>query len=246
MKVHHFSAFNLKGGASLPAGYKAVGIHPSSEVDLVQVDNDKLTVMGLVPTNPANTVKLTALRSYRDTGLDVAEKDQVGGYLAVVCYEECDDLENPGPRRPFTFGVRLDLAAFGATTINAATLVQRVPFMGRQQLALYLKRSTTGADLNVVVRGVRYFDRDQLVKIINAGDGPTVPYVDELQDSWWGGAAAAPVSAIDGTTVLGRTIYIGGGGDLQECYDEFEIWAYGAAGGFAYIAGEALGDRADT
>ncbi len=162
-----------------------------------------------------------------------------GVRLALRLYRDCEALIPPGPRAPTTRRVRVPAAAI-PTTIGTANLVLALPFHGRRQATFFIKRTTNAADLFFYVRGVqnRYPDEMQ------TGDGlvDKVHSDESALDSWWALGGAAPLSNDAGTT-LSAVRHCGGGGDLQESYDELQLWIYGAAGGDANIHAESFGER---
>lgn len=251
MKILSFPNFNFNGSTTLPTGFVAVGIAPGSLVDICSVGGYRLGPMSLVPWAHS----LTALRGLRtrpsDGGSGTAFPQDQLDLLQLVGYEKCDALVPPGPRAPATVAGSI-LNGQLQTTAPNANLLLRLPFMGRRMAAFHISRRQLTADLNIVIRGVRYVPRE----IYAGGAGATVyqSMYDEVVDTLWAGTGARPLSTVGeivlndtqyGTNVaLGRTIYVGGV-DNQEVYDELELYVYGAsdAGSDVFATGEAFGEH---
>lgn len=238
MKILSFPGFNFDGSANVPDAdqFTAFGIAPSSEVDTCIVGGQLLGPCAVVPSSS----KLEAVRAPRSPLASFARGDQVGQTLALVCYEKCDVSVPPGPRAMTRVSRYLTTGEWGATALTAGRAL-RLPFSGRRHGMFSVKRSLneTSGDTNLVVRGVRYVDREQFRK-----NSALKPFVEEKLDTVWGGAGAQPVSTVEATTALGRMVYFGGY-DNAEAFDEVELYVWGAdqTQGDIYCVGEAWGER---
>jgi hypothetical protein len=221
MRFHVESEFGKKGSTQLPADgdIVAVGIASSSDVDICEVGPYRLGPMSIVPCRGGETVE--ALRGFRATNLNGSVPSLINQNLVLQLYESCDALVPPGPRAPV-------MVASGPIFLAGAglfTLALRVPFSGRKQCVFNVRRVTETAmpaDNTAVVRGVTYVDRDTQRTF------PTAPEYKEVQAALVLAGGASTLGGIE-TIQLGRVWYVGGGGDLQEGFDELELWLDGTA-----------------
>lgn len=222
-----------------------VGIHPSSEIDLITVGSLELGVMALVPW----TGECMSNRGCKPTAVGGGgaspQNIRINEKVALYLFDTCDTLFLPGPRSAVRRrGVcrAADLQATAALARNFEPLI-RLPFMGRKQATFFLRRSSGGSDFSFLIRGVRYPSRDGLFGG-GAESSDQTAYIDEAaSDTWWQGGLVAPPSQL-GTDVLCRTVHVGGEGDNVEAYDELECWVWGGGGG-QDVKGEAeaFGER---
>jgi len=164
MKLCFIDAFLTRGSASIPAGdWVAVGIHPSSEVDLCDVGNYRLGVNAIVPVNTGDSVR--AVRSLKnvDSAALAALLNTTGGgpadgnkapsdKLVLQLYEACDEWQPPGPRVPYVTQAFVPTTQM-TTTQATAKLIARVPFSGRKTLAVFVQPA---GPTSLVVIGLRY------------------------------------------------------------------------------------------
>lgn len=239
--------FNFAQQAQIPGNYVAIGIAPGSEVDCCLVGNMLLGPMSLVPFHrDLKTVK--GLRM-RPNNAQPKDTDQVGGTLALLLYEACDALMPPGPRAPGIADGRIVSGQLG-TTANTATTLFRIGFAGRRQGMFFISRVGNTADLNIIIRGIKY-PQALLTRDVQIDAQIYSPYMDEVTDSLWAGTGARPQSSsiLDlGQTIanplLGRTIQVGGV-DNQEAYDELECLVWGVQDANSHVYGhvEVFGER---
>jgi hypothetical protein len=237
MKLESFSKF-LANGGQLKAGFRACAIHPSSEVDLVDVGSYRLGVGAVIPLSPTAPTELRAVRRAPLAMFNPGDADDIGQQLVLQLYEECDELVAPGPRMPLSRAGTVVAASLGAA-VGAANLILRVPFQGRRMACVRFKRNTALADLSLVVVGASYgFKKDAL--------GQSGLYVEKTTETWWDGGGVAPQVAA-GVPLAGqlevRQLYVGGFGDGAEAFDELQFYVFGAAGGDAEVTVEAYGER---
>lgn len=222
MQIQSIGDFLRLGAGVVPNGdYVAVGIAPSSEVDVCIVgDRYTLSPGSLVPCKGGT--KLTAVRGYRTIPSGgTIPYDPIGGTLDLLLYQSCDLLSPPGPRARLLVGNLIDY-----TAPNAALLL-RVPFSGRKHAVVSVKREfDTTTDLNITVRGIRYRPREVLRRFSKAVYESEQSFMEVAQtETYFNGAGSLPESTLDGDTYqLGRVFYVGGGGDNQEGFDELEVW----------------------
>lgn len=225
MKLLPINNFLTIGQGQIPSGFRGAAIHPSSEVDLVDIGSARLGVGGVVPLTGGSTVKaVRALASNPST---------VGESLVLALFESCDVMVPQGPRVPVSKSVVLDAQTMGAIGANA-TFALRLPFQGRQQAAISFRRSDATKDLSLFVLGARAGFRGQA--------GPVLTSASDTE-TWWDGVAA-PTSP-QGFAVA-RTIYVGGQGDNVEAFDELIVYVFGPAAAGAEtvtVVAEAWGER---
>lgn len=232
MRFHVEGDFARTGKTTLPSGdaFVAVGIAPSSDVDLCLVGNHRLGPGMLVPYSTT----VSAIRGYRTP----TSLDPVGGALALQLYERCDVIVPPGPRGAY------HASAFGnAFGVNVATAerVLRVPFQGRRQAVIAVKRADgdTG-DAEIHVRGVRYLSRERIAA------APTQqPYFEVVAtETLFDGGGAIPTSGLGGGSVATGQLFLVGGDAVPVGADELEVWILGAAVGTGvYVQVEVTGER---
>jgi hypothetical protein len=241
MKLHVDDNF-LTVGETSPAGrFHALGIHPSSEVDLAIVNGRQLSIGAIVPASPGLTV--SAVRN-QPGALNVAGDgfEQCGQRLVLQLYEDSDALVPPGPRAPVLRRTQI-LAANLSAVVATANMAFRLPFHGRRQATLRFRRTTNAQDLSVVVVGVNWgYRRDGQFTVGTFGGAMLV---ENTTETWFNGGAAPAVAVGDlAGTLEYRVVHIGGGGDSQESFDELGVFVFGAAGGGdVQIEGEAFGER---
>lgn len=216
---------------TLPDGkFVAVGIAASSEVDLVTINGHVLGPQALVPYGTT----CEAVRGRRNE--PVAQlAGTIGQKLVIQLYERCDVLVPPGPRAPIVVssGVRVL-----SNTLAGQEPLLRVPFSGRKQCQFAIQFETTSGAYNARVRGVRY-QTGEYQKLKNNFD--THAYVVDDADVPLVITASGPDGDIQATV-----FYVGGGGDLQEAFDELELYVYGIAEGpfeSVHAMAEASGER---
>jgi len=257
VKLLHIPKFLTDGKGTIPKGYRAVGIHPSSEVCLLDVNGFTLGVGGLVPLHESVQVKALHNPIIDDQIFGTGNNNllpadgvssELGDQLVLQLYEACDPLVPPGPRVPYYKDVRIAAADIGVTA-ELAKLAMRVPFHGRAACAVAFKRITIAADLNVIVVGRSYGRRNPNSKLVALGSDFTDQggvWHEMAAETWWngGGAAAAQASVeVDGNARRWRQIVCGGEADASEAFDELVIYVWGAAGGDAWLTAEAYGER---
>lgn len=225
VELHAIDDFGFKGGGDVPT-CAAVAIAPSSEVDLCEVGGHVLAPGFMVPY--AATVR--AIRGYRQ---DVAER--IGGALHLLCFSECHPHVTLPGRAPRVYRFAVPQSGYGIGEADAGLLV-RVPFSGRRQAAIVVRRLLTAdltADLTIVVRGLVYRTRAEIVF-----DSTVTPYVEVAAEVtvFDGSGSGWPQSNLGGTPrPLGTIVHVGGAA-APEYFDELEVWAYGVA--FGGIGGE--------
>lgn len=242
MQLRRFNRFLTSGDKSIEEGFVAVGIHSSSDCDLARVGDHVLGVGGLAPLDR----RATPIVQVRNEPPEINGDDyhDAGGHLTLMLYEACDVLFPPSGRAPRIMDGYIANVAVPAN-FAAALPILRFPFQGRRQAVISFKRDTAAADLTLRVLGIRYGLKDARNGFYpSAVSGPMYTLGDE--ETWWDGAGAAPTvgsaAPLTGEQAW-RTIHVGGFGDEIEAFDELAIFAYGAAGGSAYVHAEAFGER---
>lgn len=245
MKFHTITDLGFNGGASLPDGnFVAVGIAPSSALDTCMIGPHMLGPQAIVPFN----TQVTAIRGYPietnigdeydSTLLRPRSIDQ----LVLVLYERGDVLVPPGPRAPFfesstlVSGGGSSRSTFG-TTVATAGCAFRVPFFGRKQAKIAIRRFDSAGGfvggVTLVVRGLTYLTKAQISACIYHQPNPignvNSIYEDAASVAIPGDPATISAITSGGNRRLGEIVYVGGGGDNQEGFDELEGWIYGAA-----------------
>jgi hypothetical protein len=241
VRLQPYNKFLTNAGAIMPVESElvAVGIHPSSEVDLVDVGGRILSVGSVMPLTDGGREHINPVRR-APAQLEVAgDQDDVGQLLVLQFYEPGDMLVAPGARAPVTRSKQI-AAASVPTTAATAALAFRLPFHGRRQACIRFARSTNAADLSMIVVGLNWGDRrctDVSSVVVQARE--------QAAEAWWNGTGAAPVriAGTGATQLQYREVYVGGGGDTQEAFDELAIYVFGGAGGTALVEGEAFGER---
>lgn len=223
MKIVTEPKFLTTGSKQLTGRYRALAIHPSSEVDLVDIDGVRLGVGGIVPFPLSGANVLSVRNAPNEIVAASGDHLDVGQKLVLQLYEDCDELVPPAPRHAtFRSGI-IAASALGAV-VAAANLIVRLPFQGRAQAAIRFKRLTSPQDLSLVVLGVSYGTRS------DAGTGAN--YVELPVETWWNGGGAAP-TVTTGPLALqlqAAVVNLGGMGDEAEALDELQCWVYGPAG----------------
>lgn len=170
MKLNVADNFLSRGSMNIPNGaYKAVGIHCSSEVDAIEMGGIRVGARSVIPLGMSQNggQLVTSARkglNGRYTGLtggtemsNANQRDGVrapGEKLVLQLYEECDDLNPPGPRVPYLTSVLLPtLSAAGATTAATAMLVSVLPMSNRLRAVLSFGANLNGASYGL--RGIR-------------------------------------------------------------------------------------------
>jgi hypothetical protein len=233
MKIFTFTPFLTRGAAEISAGFRACAIHPSSEVDLVTVGQHRLGVGAIVPLSKTQPTPITAVRAAPD-GFTPNQQDAwtVGQHLVLQLYEDCDELVPPGPRMAVSRSAIITAAALPALVANAV-IAFRLPMQGRAMACIRMQRSTTAADLSLLIQGWSWGEERAA-----SNQGPRVV---ESSENWFNGGGAGAVAGLRGD-VLARQVYVGGDGDGETPFDELVVYAYGAAGGISYIEGVAFGE----
>lgn len=226
MKIASFDKFLLKQTAQLPNGeWRAVGIHASSEVDLVTVGGSVLSIGSLLPAK--GSAPISAVRRSAGSFAPVGER------LVLQLYEPCDELVPPAVRAPVCMKAEIDATGGGLPALAASPAIAiRLPFQGRQHATISFMRSDSALDMQCVVIGRRrpFYDN-------TGGDLLT----QATPETWWNGGAAAPTDAFG--NVCARTFHIGGV-DNEECFDDLLICVRGAAGvDIVTVLAEAYGER---
>jgi hypothetical protein len=238
VQLHRVNKFLTNGRGSIPTGpFVAVGIHPSSEVDLVDVAGHRLGVGAIVPCEGGIEVK--AVRNAPQlAGAAFTSEDFAGQRLVLQLYEKCDQLIPPGPRLPvFREGFKA-AADIGVDAANAGTPIVRLPFHGRTMATITFRRTTDAADLTLLVVG---FNHGEV-----GGNTGMIRITEQTTTTWWNGAVPPAVTVHGGAsldTLQARTVYVGGLSDAAEGFDELMLFVYGAAGGDARLFAEAYGER---
>ncbi len=242
MEVHSFANLSSQGEQALPKGaWIAAAIHPTSELDLCTVGGRRLGTRSFVPVGAGE--KVAPIRGFRSASdlSNLQDQTRLGETLTLILFEAGDDIEIPAARAPLVREVQIDNSTIG-TTQAGATLALRLPCSGRASAALYFQSTQITQNVFIVIRGIRFH-------AFEAIKSPSVlqyrPFTDEIYDDMWGGAGAQPQSVITpGNYNLGRTIYLGGNGDLDEAYDEFEVYVWGVqTAGTLFVHGEVYGER---
>jgi len=240
MKFYADNDFLQKGSTQVPlsgAKFVAIGIASSSEVDLVNVGGHILSPKGIVPFtghDPLLSVRgpyTNALEGVT-TALDGVKNP--GSKLCVQMYEEGDPLVPPGPRAPYV--AFANVANMPATPATAA-LVFRIPFAGRSHAQIHVAGNVF-ADLSLVIRGVKYAGPPRSTI--------TTPFFDEQAAvDLWNGAGASPTTAVLASGLgLSASWHVGGNADLEEDYDELQVYAWATAAMNTYtFQAEAWGER---
>jgi hypothetical protein len=245
MKVFAVDNFLVKGSAGLPSGaFRAIAIHPSSEVDLIKVNGRLLGPGTLLPMTPGETPSIESVRfapTVYEGASDITDRSQAGQLAVVQLYEACDSLDPPGPRVPSLRYGKVLAANLGAV-IGAANIIARVPFSGRRMARISFMRTANPVDLSLVIMGVVWGTK------VDGGIGPGLEghVVQQITQTWWNGAGAAPTITAGGVAGLGqaRIIYVGGGADAEEGFDELVLFVFGGAGaGDAVVFAESYGER---
>lgn len=256
MRVLAFDRFQLVGQAALSTPGVAVAIAPGSEIDTCKVGDYVLGVGSVVPWQPT----VTPTRGFRiqdNDGITIDPKQP--GRLELLVFECAGEIWAPAGRAPTSRSVLVPTGSIGTTALTA-TRIMRLPFFGRRQATFFIRRRDAAADTNIVIRGIKYLPRELIAKFAAAGPFGNLHWTDEITDSIFAGGAGQPASSINGggfgtdfpdtapqpfgSALLGRSIHIGGGGDLQECYEELELWVWGAAGNTDLHAyAESYGER---
>lgn len=241
-----------RSGDQLPRGFIGVGIHPSSLVDQVDIDNVRLGPKSIVPLNPTQTANVQRVRwpivddaTIGTPGAGDAPGDGdalFGQKLVLQCYEPCDALVPPGPRTPYYRDISIAAASLG-TTGAAANIALTIPFWGRTTMCLSVMRTSLAQDLSFFVVGRKHGNRSES-RIVTA-----LPSFADQDGVWTESGVFAwgiPTNTLDPTVPRWRTVYFGGLGDAAECYDYLQVYCYGPAGGGDVLAvaeayGEAVG-----
>lgn len=218
MKLHTFDDFLTHGTAPAPKGdWRGVAIHPSSEVDLVDVGGYRLTVGSVVPWNAELAAVRRALGAF--TYLDSAIHKSldglnvVGEKLVLAFFEQCDSLVPLGARAP-TFRNLVTSDDNIPVALADSQLMLRVPMQGRSRAVVSFTRDED-LELTVTIVGRRMSPRSHGLEVstFHAHDAET----------WRDGGV--PPTLTDGNFAW-KQLNI-----ENERYDELLVYAYGAAGG---------------
>lgn len=252
MKLYYPDRILDRGSEQLPAGFVGVAIHPSSDVDVVDVDGARLAPRSVVPIDPTTRATVKAVRRRIDVNafpgapgvgdsLEITP-DYTPQKLVLQLYEKCDQLIPPGPRTPYYRDILIPSADLSAVALTA-NLALVIPFWGRSTLQLSVKRTDTTQDLSFFIVGRKHGNRDSaspkpiFSALASFGDEDGV--LDESGVFTWG----MPTFTLDPTLPRWRTVYFGGLGDAGECFDYLLVFCYGAAGGGdALLVAEAYGE----
>lgn len=250
--------------------FTGIAIHPSSEVDLVLVDDHWiLSPRSIVPLDLAKTHSLTPIRLPLTEDIltgsgnllgpvldspNASGHALVGERLVVQLYEKCDPLVPPTAGRTPRYKDALLAAASIPTTAATARLVLRVPMQGRRGCCIGMARVSdpvSNVDLSMIIAATKAGRRSYGLAVEQ--NGWVTPYnfanltsipVSTTTETWFGGSGTAPTLAYDATKPAFRTFTIGGFGDNAESVDELRLYLYGAAGGDAVVFAESFGDIA--
>jgi hypothetical protein len=242
VKWHRIALFNgsgngpQPGGGALPEGdFTAVAIASDSDVDTCLVGDRILSPGALLD---CRNRQLTPVRGYRTYVMPGGvETTQIGSTLSLMLFEKCDPLFTPPPRSTTVVSARVDCSA----AISGAAPLLRLPFSGRKQASFAIRRTDSEADVvgTAKVRGIRYHSHAQQDALRAAGIDPDTEapvIVDDIDYAYTG------VFSATNEAIVGLVIHVGGGGDLQEAFDELELFFFGAVG-LVYVQGEANGER---
>lgn len=239
MQLYRIDGFLASGGGQLPANVdvRGVAIHPSSEVDLVDINGFRLAPCGIVPCAPGATIK-----SVRN---GVGGFAPIGESLVLALYEKCDPLVPLGMRTPVFSKIVGDATLLPGAAVTPALIAVRLPFHGRQHATITFQRSDTANDLSVQALGVRYGIVGDPTAV-GGNAGAASQRTASSEEFWWNGAVAAPVDLLGQTCA--RTVHVGGD-ESEECFDALFVLVRGAAGaaGTTYtITVEAWGERSQV
>jgi len=215
MRIHSIGDFARGWEQPLPP-CAAVAIAPSSDVDLCSIGGHVLAPGAVVPYAPT----VIPVRGYR------TDDDPIATGLVLVLYDECDAWLPPGPRT-----ARVYQGSGGGPDPQR---VLRVPFSGRKQAAISIQRASALEEPAIVqtVRGVRYWSREAI-----RGGLVLPPVCTEVASS-----VVFEASTLDAAD-LGAMVYVGGGGDSQESFDELELWYHDAGSSGLVVQAEVSGER---
>lgn len=237
MRIFTLDSFLTKGSGTIPEGaWVGVGIHPSSEVDLMEVGGVRCGVGAIVPLRSGDTAKAVRSLNAPDIKIIAAALNALGpadGNLApndklvIQVYEECDPWNPPGKRVPYN--TQAIVTAPLPTTQATAKLIARIPMCGRASLAMWCQ-PIAGIALTVGFQGMKYPKQD-------SGNGFT--QVDESVPFAIGVATivSGPIAGGQNST-FSQTI-----GGIGSIHDEVTVWAWSAGGGNASFQFEAFGER---
>jgi hypothetical protein len=222
MKLLTVDRFLTIGAGTLPGGFRAVAIHPSSEVDLVDLGGGvQLTVGSVVPV-PGQAQAIAPVRYFLSNGVGQhapldGDNTTVGEKLVLALYEGCDPLVPLGPRVPVFRSWRVKLADLPALAADAK-MVFRVPMHGRSRCVISISRSDP-LDLGLIVLGRRAGTRESRKNPPLTGFEVVAAAAVE---TWFDGGGAPP-SAVGVT--LDRQYNV-----ENERFDELNVYVYGALG----------------
>jgi hypothetical protein len=241
MKLHTIDNFLTDRSQAAPKGnWRGVAIHPSSEVDLVDVGGYRLTVGGVVPW-PTGGADIQPVRhspgGYANPNIETAQHlsldglHVVGEKLVLAFYEECDALVPLGSRAP-VFRTLITGDGNVPELLEDAQCMMRIPMQGRSRAVISFARDEA-LDLTVIVVGRRIPVREAGYE--NGSYGSTL--VAAASETWFDGGASPP-ELPDGNYAM-RQINI-----ENECYDELDVYVHGEAGGSGSttLSAEAFGE----
>lgn len=236
MKLQTVEKFLSRGTSETTRGFVAAGIHPSSEVDIVDIGGQRLGVGSLVPLVGDAAQELRAVRRRCNElaygSMDVFEGQlPIGERLVLQLYEKCDPLiPPPSSRLPVWRKMAFSANFLGPLAADMECFF-RLPFQGRKMATISFERSDN-VDFSVYVVGARRGFVDQ---------SDTTHYTESTVVTWFDGGAA-PTHNFDGNRIA-RVVHVGGFGDAAERFDELQVCAYGnATAGIITITGEAYGE----
>lgn len=230
-ELHIIDKFTERGGSTLPTnGFVAVGIAPSSEIDICKVGTNVLGPMQLVPfSTGVEAIRGERLNMLND-GATLASSAPLGATLALWLFKQGEPLVVPGPRAPRLYTSNMFTMAVAAPSTGTLPNL-RVPFSGRKQAAVSAFAFDAAAPaVSLLIRGLNYGARFDF-PVTGIG-----PFRDDAPVVAFAGSAG-------GITGGGVIRYVGGGGDLQEAFDELEIYLYGSASSTGYLVVEVSGER---
>lgn len=235
---------------AVPKGFVAYGIHPSSEVDVLEVEGRRLGVGGILPVSADAAHTVTAIRrptgplAFNGLGARVSRDglQYPGEKLVLQCYEKCDALVPPPACRVPAFR-EVIIADEDLDVLPAAAVVLfRLPMQGRNHARIAFQRDDDTVDVSITVVGAIHGVRAGSV----VADAVAISHYDEDGTyTLWNGAMAMPVLTVAGVGDS-RVLHFGGDGDDALAIDELIVLGHsgGAGSGSFYITGEADGERA--
>jgi hypothetical protein len=233
MKLYPADRFYDDKGTQLPPGnWRGVAIHPTSEVDMVRIGANVLTVGSVVPFGPNADMVRNAPAEW-----DPGSGDQLlaGQRLVLALYESCDSLVPLGARAPTHRRKVIATASLGAA-VGGANLALRLPFSGRKRARITFSRSTNAQDLSLVIIGANWGRLENGLLGV-AGKGLLTQ---KTPETWWNGGGAAPTITVTAAAgeLASAVVLV-----ENESFDELVCYVFGpAGGGDAHVEAEADGE----